>query len=113
MPGPIQNAINQASATVAGAVIGVKHVQEKEDLAEEQGLLAKEQYHEANADLIGLKNEQQEAEKVINSKKAKLTDKQAAQLAFDELSDRIEAKLAMQSRAEKIMKRTGTWGGVR
>lgn len=45
--------------------------------------------------------------------KQALTEKEAAQRAFDELQDRIEAKLAMQSRAEKIMKRTGTWGGVK
>jgi hypothetical protein len=42
-----------------------------------------------------------------------MSEKEAAQRAFDELADRIEAKQAMMSRAEKIMKRTGTWGGVR
>lgn len=43
----------------------------------------------------------------------RLTEQQAAQRAFDELQDRISAKQAMMSRAEKIMKRTGIWGGMR
>lgn len=43
----------------------------------------------------------------------RLTEQEAAQRAFDELADRIEAKKAMMGRAEKIMKRTGTWGGMR
>ena len=52
--------------------------------------------------------------KMLEGKVAKrLSEKEAAQRAFDELQDRIEAKKAMMSRAEKIMKRTGTWGGVR
>ena len=51
---------------------------------------------------------------MLEGKAAKrLTEQEAAQRAFDELADRIEAKKAMMSRAEKIMKRTSTWGGVR
>ena len=37
-----------------------------------------------------------------------MTEIEAAEKAFNELSDRIQAKLAMQARAEAIMKRTGT-----
>ena len=52
--------------------------------------------------------------KMLEGKAAKrLSEKEAAQRAFDELQDRIEAKKAMMSRAEAIMKRTNTWGGVR
>ena len=51
---------------------------------------------------------------MLEGKVAKrLSEKEAAQRAFDELADRIEAKKAMMNRAEKIMKRTGTWGGMR
>lgn len=106
---------------------------------EEQGLLAKKQYHEAAADITRLSGESEAAGKAVeetsaaydaamakrpggkgNTKaaiaekqKKALTEKEAAQRAFDELKDRIESKIAMQSRAEKIMKRTGTWGGIK
>lgn len=43
----------------------------------------------------------------------RLSEQEAADRAFKELQDRIEAKKAMMSRAEAIMKRTNTWGGVR
>ena len=107
--------------------------------AEEEGLLAKKQYHEAGADLTKLSGESKAAGKAVeetsaaydaamkkrpggkgNTKaaiaekqKKALTEKEAAQRAFEELKDRIESKLAMQARAEKIMKRTGIWGGIR
>ena len=106
---------------------------------EEQGLLAKKQYHEAAADITRLSGESEAAGKAVeetsaaydaamakrpggkgNTKaaiaekqKKALTEKEAAQRAFDELKDRIESKIAMQARAEKIMKRTGTWGGIK
>ena len=128
--GAIQNSINKMSASIAGAAVGLKHAQEKEALAEEQGLLAKEQYHEASADLSKLEGESSDAEKALKTATEeadalmksgadketlakKLTEKEAADRAFRELADRIEAKKAMMSRAEKIMKRTGTWGGIR
>lgn len=148
--GAIQNSITGALGAVAGAAVSGKYMKdakakkEKQDLLdkakdEEQGLLAKEQYHEAAADLTRLSGESKAAGKAVeetsaaydaamakrpggkgNTKaaiaekqKKALTEKEAAQRAFDELKDRIEAKLAMQSRAEKIMKRTGTWGGIR
>ena len=50
---------------------------------------------------------------IAEKQKKALTEKEAAQRAFDELKDRIESKIAMQARAEKIMKRTGTWGGIK
>ena len=128
--GAIQNSINKMSASVAGAAVGLKHAQEKEALAEEQGLLAKEQYHEASADLSKLEGESSDAEKALKTATEeadalmksgadketlakKLTEKEAADRAFRELADRIEARKAMMSRAEKIMKRTGTWGGIK
>ena len=37
-----------------------------------------------------------------------ISDREAAERAFNELTDKIEAKKAMMSRAEAIMKRTGT-----
>lgn len=135
----IQNSLNGLTATVATAAVASEHAKEKKEQRQEQGLLAKEQYHEASADLTKLSGESEEAGKVLeeaataydaamakrpggkgNTKaaiaekqKKALTEKEAAQRAFDELADRIEAKKAMMSRAEKIMKRTGTWGGVR
>lgn len=133
----IQNSLNSITGAVAGAVVAGKHAKEKAAQQEEQGLLAQEQYHEASADLTKLEGESAEAGKALDEankaveatkgwnmegknkamlegKAAKrLSEKEAAQRAFDELSDRIEAKKAMMSRAEKIMKRTGTWGGMR
>lgn len=132
--GAIQNSITGALGAVAGAAIAGKHMKDVKAKDEEQGLFAQEQYHEAAADLTKLKGESEAAGKAVeetsaaydaamakkpggkgNTKaaiaekqKKALTEKEAAQRAFDELQDRIEAKLAMQSRAEKIMKRTGT-----
>ena len=157
--GAITSAFNQAAGAVAGAAVAIKHTSqqkaaqeeakiEKAAKQEEQGLLAKEQYHEASADLTKLEGESAEAGEAIKAakkgrsdvlklkegdivkdasgkdvtltkadikkrRKEALTEVQAAQRAFDELADRIEAKKAMMSRAETIMKRTGTWGGMR
>lgn len=135
--GAIQNSINSALGTVAAAAVAGKHMIEKKEIAEEQGLLAQQQYHEASADLTDLQgqsnvagevlkgaNERVDATKGWNmegkNKKMlqgkinkRLTEREAAQRAFDELQDRIAAKQAMMSRAEKIMKKTGTWGGMK
>jgi predicted O-linked N-acetylglucosamine transferase (SPINDLY family) len=141
--GAITNAFNQAAGSVAGAAIAIKHAKQQKELKEEQGMLAKEQFHEASADLTKLTGESEEAGKNLEEaaaaekdagkfmrsvgrdksyskadkaeakkmyKKA-LTEKEAAERAFNELADRIEAKKAMMDRAEKIMKRTRTWGG--
>ena len=42
-----------------------------------------------------------------------MSEIEAAQRAFDELSDRIEAKKAMKSRAEIMMSKANKWGGIR
>ena len=42
-----------------------------------------------------------------------MTEIEAAKRAFDELSDRIEAKQAMKKRAELMMDKANKWGGIR
>ena len=134
--GAINNAFNQAAGAVAGATALIKGKKEQ-DMS--QALLGKEQYNEANADIKNLqeqltnkKNEWGEAEgdlAILNAKKpggkgntqaaldekkkTKMTEIEAAQRAFEELSDRIEAKQAMKSRAELMMKKANKWGGIR
>ena len=151
-----QSGINQTLGAVAGAAYAFKSAQEakakeqeaaeekkvadaeKQAKATEQGLLAKEQYHEAKADKAKLSYEQEQADAVLKDKNlAKIasgkdsngkkimseqgkfyqsqaiSEREAADRAFKELTDRIEAKQAMMSRAQAIMKRTGTWGGMR
>lgn len=46
-------------------------------------------------------------------KKAKMSEIDAAKRAFEELSDRIEAKQAMKKRAELMMSKANKWGGIR
>ena len=134
--GAINNAFNQAAGSVAAAATLIKSSKEQ-DMS--QALLGKEQYYEADADikelqeqLSGKKNEWGNAESdlaILNAKKpggkgntqaalddkrkAKMTEIEAAQRAFEELSDRIEAKQAMKSRAELMMKKANKWGGIR
>ena len=134
--GAINNAFNQAAGAVAGAAALIKGKKEQ-DMS--QALLGKEQSYEASADIKNLqeqltnkKNEWGEAEgdlAILNAKKpggkgntqaalddkrkAKMTEIEAAQRAFEELSDRIEAKQAMKSRAELMMKKANKWGGIR
>ena len=134
--GAINQAFNQAAGSVAAAATLIKGKKEQ-DMS--QALLGKEQYHEADADikvlqeqLTNKKNEWGEAEgdlAILNAKKpggkgntqaalddkrkAKMTEIEAAQRAFEELSDRIEAKQAMKSRAELMMKKANKWGGIR
>ena len=134
--GAINQAFNQAAGSVAAASALIKGKKEQ-DMS--QALLGKEQYNEANADIKNLqeqltnkKNEWGEAEgdlAILNAKKpggkgntqaalddkrkAKMTEIEAAQRAFEELSDRIEAKQAMKSRAELMMKKASKWGGIR
>lgn len=135
--GAIQGAINSVLGSAAAAAIAGKKMSEKSDMKAEEGLLAQEHFHEASADLTRLKGESAEAGKLVeetnaaydaamakkpggkgNTKaaiaekqKKALTEKEAAQRAFDELTDKIEAKQAMKARAELIMKRTGVLGG--
>ena len=134
--GAINQAFNQAIGSVAAAATLVKGKKEQ-DMS--QALLGKEQYHEADADikvlheqLSGKKNEWGEAESdlaILNAKKpggkgntkaaldekrkAKMSEIEAAQRAFDELSDRIEAKQAMKHRAELMMSKANKWGGIK
>lgn len=133
----IQNAINRVLGTVAAGAVSIAKADEVAALKTEQGLLAKEQLHESQADVTKLTGEVKEAEKLVQEKTAisdsladkkpggkgntkaaikekqekALSEKEAAERAFSELKDRIEAKKAMIERANLIMTRTGVIGG--
>ena len=134
--GAINQAFNQAAGSVAAAATLIKSSKEQ-DMS--QALLGKEQYYEADADikelqeqLTGKKNEWGNAESdlaILNAKKpggkgntqasidekkkTKMSEIEAAKRAFEELSDRIEAKQAMKQRAELMMDKANKWGGIR
>ena len=134
--GAINSAFNQAAGAVAGAAALVKGAKEQ-DMS--QALLGKEQSKEADADIKNLqsqlsesKNKWGEAEgdlAILNAKrtggkgntkaaldekkKAKMSEIDAAKRAFEELSDRIEAKKAMKQRAEIMMSKANKWGGIK
>ena len=134
--GAINNAFNQAVGSVAAAATLVKGAKEQ-DIS--QALLGKEQYYEADADIKNLqdqltdkKNELGNAESdldILNAKKpggkgntkaaldekkkTKMSEIEAAKRAFEELSDRIEAKQAMKKRAEIMMNKANKWGGIK
>ena len=134
--GAINQAFNQAAGSVAAAATLIKGKKEQ-DMS--QALLGKEQYSEAEADiknlqnaLTGEKNKWGEAEgdlAILNAKrtggkgntkaaldekkKAKMSEIDAAKRAFEELSDRIEAKKAMKQRAEIMMNKANKWGGIK
>ena len=134
--GAINQAFNQAAGSVAAAATLIKSSKEQ-DMS--QALLGKEQSYEADADikdlqeqLTGKKNEWGEAESdlaILNAKKpggkgntqasidekkkTKMSEIEAAKRAFEELSDRIEAKQAMKQRAEIMMKKANKWGGIK
>ena len=134
--GAINQAFNQAAGSVAAAATLVKGAKEQ-DMS--QALLGKEQFYEADADiknlqeqLTGKKNEWGNAESdlaILNAKKpggkgntqasidekkkTKMTEIEAAKRAFEELSDRIEAKQAMKQRAEIMMSKANKWGGIK
>ena len=134
--GAINSAFNQAAGAVAGAAALIKGAKEQ-DMS--QALLGKEQSKEAEADIKNLqpqlseaKNKWGEAEgdlAILNAKrtggkgntkaaldekkKAKMTEIDAAKRAFEELSDRIEAKKAMRQRAEIMMSKANKWGGIK
>ena len=134
--GAINQAFNQAAGSVAAAATLIKSSKEQ-DMS--QALLGKEQYHEADADiknlqeqLTGKKNEWGNAESdlaILNAKKpggkgntqasidekkkTKMSEIEAAKRAFEELSDRIEAKKAMKNRAELMMQKANKWGGIK
>ena len=134
--GAINQAFNQAVGAVTGAAALVKGAKEQ-DMS--QALLGKEQSKEAEAELKNLqpqlseaKNKWGEAEgdlAILNAKrtggkgntkaaldekkKAKMSEIDAAKRAFEELSDRIEAKKAMKQRAEIMMSKANKWGGIK
>ena len=134
--GAINQAFNQAAGSVAAAAALVKGAKEQ-DMS--QALLGKEQSYEADANikvlqeqLSGKKKEWGEAEgdlTILNTKrtggkgntkaaldekkKAKMSEIEAAKRAFEELSDRIEAKKAIKQRAEIIMNKANKWGGIK
>ena len=134
--GAINQAFNQAAGSVAAAATLIKSSKEQ-DMS--QALLGKEQSYEASADiknlqeqLTGKKNEWGEAESdlaILNAKKpggkgntqasidekkkTKMSEIEAAKRAFEELSDRIEAKQAMKQRAEIMMQKANKWGGIK
>ena len=134
--GAINSAFNQAAGAVAGAAALVKGAKEQ-DMS--QALLGKEQSKEADADIKNLQNQLSEAKNkwgeaegdlaILNAKrtggkgntkaaldekkKAKMSEIDAAKRAFEELSDRIEAKKAMKQRAEIMMSKANKWGGIK
>ena len=134
--GAINSAFNQAVGSVAAASAVIKGAKEQ-DMS--QALLGKEQSKEAEAELKNLqpqlseaKNKWGEAEgdlAILNAKrtggkgntkaaldekkKAKMSEIDAAKRAFEELSDRIEAKKAMKQRAEIMMSKANKWGGIK
>ena len=134
--GAINSAFNQAAGAVAGAAALVKGAKEQ-DMS--QALLGKEQSKEADAELKNLQSQLSEAKNkwgeaegdlaILNAKrtggkgntkaaldekkKAKMSEIDAAKRAFEELSDRIEAKKAMKQRAEIMMSKANKWGGIK
>ena len=134
--GAINQAFNQAVGSVAAASAIVKGAKEQ-DMS--QALLGKEQSKEADADIKNLQNQLSESKNkwgeaegdlaILNAKRTggkgntkaaldekkrnKMTEIDAAKRAFEELSDRIEAKKAMKQRAEIMMNKANKWGGIR
>ena len=129
--GAIQNSALGVVGTASAALIAAAGSEEEKAKKQEQGLLAKQQFHESKSELSKLEGDSKEAEKtlekasqavtksedwkvseknakMLEGKKAKLlSQKEAAQRAFDQLRDEIDAKRAMMARADSIMKRTG------
>ena len=134
--GAINQAFNQAAGSIAAAATVIKGAKEQ-DMS--QALLGKEQANEADAAIKDFqeqanvkKNEWGEAEgdlAILNAKRpggkgntkaaldekrmAKMSEIDAAKRAFEELSDRIEAKKAMKQRAELMMSKANKWGGIK
>ena len=134
--GAINQAFNQAAGSVAAAAALVKGTKEQ-DMS--QALLGKEQSYEAEAAIKELKDQMSGAKKqwgeaesdlaVLNAKRpggkgntkasidekkmAKMTEIDAARKAFEELSDRMEAKKAMKKRADLMIGKADKWGGIR
>ena len=65
--GKIQGAINGTLGTVAGAILAGKHASEAKAKQEEQGEFAKQEYHEASAELTKLEGQSAAAEETLKS----------------------------------------------
>ena len=128
----IQESVNRILGSVAAGAVGIAKAGEAAAVKQEQGLLAKEQFNEANSSLTELSGESAIAEKaykeasdaydaamakrpggkgntkaaIEEKQKKALTEKEAAERAFKSLQDKIEAKKAMRDRAALIMQRT-------
>ena len=137
--GAIQNSLNQITNSVSSAVKTAAVIGEYGEHQKEQHSFAEQQLHEAKAEKSELVNQQSEAKTqwgnaeadlaileakkpggkgntkqgLEEKKKAKMTEIEAAEKAFTELTDKIAAKNAMIARAEKIMQHTAKWGGMR
>lgn len=119
--GAIQSSLNSVTATVAGAVIAGQHGKQAKAKDKEQGLLAEEQFYESEGAIKKLGLESKEAKSTLDkaqkalgrtkegskANKKRMTEVEAAQVAFSELQDRIKAKEAMRERASLVMQRTG------
>ena len=128
--GAINNAFNQAAGAVAGAGLAIQHAKEsdfsKAITAEHAALVARNQSREADAAAKDAKLEENQAgdnfinamidkldkeQKYDKAKKRKnastktvykkLKDWQAAQVALDEVSNKIDSIQAMQDRANE------------
>ena len=128
--GAINNAFNQAAGAVAGAALAYQHAKEsdfsKAITAEHAALVARNQSREADAAAKDAKIEENQAgdnfinamidrldkeQKYDKAKKRKnastktvykkLKDWQAAQVALDEVSNKIDSIQAMQDRANE------------
>lgn len=77
----IQNSLNSVVTSVAGAAIAYKHGKDKQAQQEEQGMLAKAQYHEAGAKLAELQGKGPEVDAEL----------QAASQAYDKLMKKPES----------------------
>ena len=133
----IQGQFNQALGAAAAAAYTIGTEKEK---AAEQYSLAESQKADASADVKEIKTQQEKVANDIKGYEAEvknftdtanmeegsmeqlneyfrqkqvMSEKEAAQKAFSILQDKMEAKQAVISRAEKIMKRTSKWGGMR
>ena len=125
--GAIQNSLNSIAQSIESAVktgVAISEYGARQGEAFEEAKMHKAQAEgemkELEVDQIAAEAELNKATKALArtkegsaTNKKRMTEVEAAQLAFDALSDKIEARKAMISRAEKVMKRTSTWGGMK
>lgn len=70
--GVIQNSMNSVTTAAAAAAIAYDKSLEAKEMQQEKGLLAKEYYHEASAELSKLQGEQAEAQKALDVANSKV-----------------------------------------